>query len=101
MTPFNEQISCTCSNLVMLGKTKSALQFLFRKTDEGVMKLNDHVPSNEGRSCTVCEVLQGLHPAGKDPNPECLMSSSCQNSISLPTDAILFEALDGAPRSNK
>ena len=65
VSPFNEQISCTSSNLVMLGKTKSALQFLFRKADEGVMKLNDHVPSNEGRSCTVREVLQELHPAGR------------------------------------
>ena len=89
-----EQISRTFSNLRILGKTKSALQFLFRKTDEGILKLDDHIPCNEGRSCTVCELLQELHSAGKDPDPESLMSSSCQDS--LPSDPILFEALDGA-----
>ena len=90
----SERISRTFSNLMMLGKTKSALQFLFRKTDEGILKLDDHIPSNEGRSCAVRELLQELHPAGKDPDPESLMSSSCQDS--LPSDPILFEALDGA-----
>ena len=90
----SEQISRTFSNLMMLGKTKSALQFLFRKADEGILKLDDHIPSNEGRSCTVRQLLQELHPVGKDPDPESLMSSSCQDS--LPSDPILFEALDGA-----
>ena len=90
----NEQISCTFNNLMMLGKTKSALQFLFRKVYKGVLKPDDHTASNEGGSCTVRKVLQELNPAGKDPDPESLMSSSCQDS--LPTDPILFETLDGA-----
>ena len=89
----SEQISRTFSNLMMLGKTKSALQFLFRKADKRILKLDDHIPSNEGKSCTVRKLLQELHPAGKDPDPESLMSSSCQDS--LPSDPILFEALDG------
>ena len=90
----NKQISRTFSKLMMLGKTKSALHFLFRKADEGVLKLDDHVPSKEGTLCIVREVRQALHPTGKDPNPESLLSSSFKNS--LPTDPIPFEALDGA-----
>ena len=90
----NEQISRTFSKLMMLGKTKSALQFLFRKADEGVLKLDDHVPSKEGTSCTVREALLELHPSGKEPSHESLLSNSCQNL--LPCDPILFEALDGA-----
>ena len=84
----SEQISRTFSNLMMLGKTKSALQFLLRKADEGILKLDDHIFSNEGRSCTVRELLQELHPVGKDPDSESLMSSSCLDS--LPSDPILY-----------
>ena len=58
----NERISRTFSKLMMLGKTKSALQFLFRKADEGVLKLDDHLPSKKGTSCTVHEALLELHP---------------------------------------
>ena len=91
----SEQISRTFSRLMMLGKTKSALQYLFRKADEGVLKLDDHIPFTNGdRLRTVREVLQELHPTGKDPDPESLLSSSYQSS--LPTDPNLFEALDGA-----
>ena len=89
-TVDSEQISCTFSRLMMLGKTKSALQYLFSKVDEGVLKLDDHIPSTNGdRLCTVREVLQELHPAGKDLDPES-QSSSYQSSL-----PILFEALDG------
>ena len=61
----SERTSRTFSNLMMLGKTKSTLQFLFRKTDEGILKLDDHIPSNEGRSCTVHELLQELLQLGR------------------------------------
>ena len=71
----SEQISRTFSNLMMLGKIKSALQFLFRMANEGILKLDDHISFYEGRSCTVHELLQELHPSGKDPDPESLMSS--------------------------
>ena len=70
------------------------MQFLFRKAHEGVLKLDDHVPSKEGTSCIVREILLELHPTGKHPNHESLLSISCQKS--LPFDPVLFEALDGA-----
>ena len=88
--PMNsEQISHTFSNLIMLGKTRSALQYLFRKADEGVLKVDNHIPSDGGR-CTVRKALQELYPAGKDPSPEALRSDGFQHS--LPTDPILFES---------
>ena len=81
-TMDSEQISCTFSRLMMLGKTKAALQYLFRKADEGVLKLDDHILSTNGDwSCTVRKVLQELHPAGKDPDQESLLSSSYQSFL--------------------
>ena len=84
---------------MLLGKTKSALQYLLRKADEGVLNLEDHIPPaptnvcNREKTCTVCEALQVLHPTGTYPSPDSLMSSCCQSS--LPMDPIIFEALEG------
>ena len=87
----SEQVAHTFSKLMMLGKTKSALQFLLRNANVGVLNLDDHVEGKEG---TVREILEDLHPSGKDSQPESLLPDD--TDIVLLTDPILFESIDGS-----
>ena len=87
----SDQVSRIFSKLMMLGKTKAALQYLFRNADKGVLNLDDFI---EGKQDTVRNILEDLHPTGKDPHPESLLPNDTESS--LPTDPILFESLDGS-----
>jgi hypothetical protein len=87
----DEQTARTFSNLMFRGKTKAALQFLFRKADEGVLQLDEQIEEESG---TVREILEELHPNGKEPDPNILLNNRYQHS--LPADPIIFDVIDGA-----
>lgn len=67
------------------GKTKEALEIIKDKDRKGVLKLNDHLPSEHGNKC-VRDVLIEKHPAGHPPDP---VSLTYSHSL-LPTHLVYY-----------
>ena len=71
--PDDEAIARTFRNLMLQGKTQSALRYLSRNTNGGVLQLDDLVPetadTDETEMHTVRDILHNKYPLGKDPLP--------------------------------
>ena len=76
---------------MLQGKTQSALRYLSRNTNDGVLQLDDLVPEtaniDETEMHTVRNILHNKHPLGKDPLP-CILLNGEPDSVNL----IIFNA---------
>ena len=86
----SDQVSCSLASYDA-GQNQSSTAISLQKCRQGVLSLDDFV---EGKQDTVRNILEDLHPTGKDPHPESLLPNDTESS--LPTDPILFESLDGS-----
>ena len=93
----DEAIAKTFRDLVLNGKVRDALHFLSRKTNGGVLQLDELIPdkSDQGETVmrTVHDVLKDKHPPGTPPSPYTLLDND-DNPESV--NPILF---DGNPNS--
>ena len=89
----NDVIARIFRDRKLQGKVQSALQYLSRKTNGGVLKLGDLVPettrSGESVQRSTRDVLEEKHPLGKDPDACCLVDGDFE-----PVNPITFDGLD-------
>ena len=75
---------------MLQGKVRSALNYLSRKTNGGVLQLDDLIPeTNETLMRSTRDILNDKHPVGKVPPPSTLV-----DGIAEPTNPILFDELN-------
>ena len=83
----------TFRDLMLQGRVQSALRYLSRNTNGGVLKLEDLVPARCANGETVLrstrDVLKDKHPLGQDPDTCCLMDGEYE-----PVNSITFDGLD-------
>lgn len=80
-------------DLMLQGRVQSALRYLWRNTNGGVLKLEDLVPERctNGESIlrSTRDVLKEKHLLGRDPDACCLMDGEYE-----PVNSITFDGLD-------
>ena len=78
---------------MLQGKVKSALNYLSRKTNGGVLQLDDLVSettsNGETKMHSVRDILNDKHPKSKAP-----LSSTLVEGIAEPTNPIIFDGLN-------
>ena len=89
----NDVIARTFRSLMLQGKVQSALRYISRNSNGGVLKLDDLMPvtTREGESIqqTTREILKKKHPIGKDP-----VASSLIDGEPETVNPITFDGLD-------
>ena len=89
----NDVIARTFRSLMLQGKVQSALRYISRNSNGGVLKLDDLIPvtTKEGESIqqTTREILKKKHPIGKDP-----VASSLIDGEPETVNPITFDGLD-------
>ena len=77
--PDSEKISRTFRDLMMKGNIHSALRYLSRNTNGGVLKLDDMVPDTltdgETKTRSTRDILLDKHPSGKNPVADTLLTN--------------------------
>ena len=78
---------------MLQGKVKSALNYLSRKTNGGMLQLDDLVSettnNGETKMHSVRDIFNDKHPKGKAP-----LSSTLVEGIAEPTNPIIFDGLN-------
>ena len=89
----DEIIAKTFRDIMLQGKVRSALNYLSRKTNGGVLQLDDLIPETSSNGETLMrsarDILNDKHPKGKAPPPSTLV-----DGITEPTNPILFDELN-------
>jgi hypothetical protein len=89
----DESISRIFRNIMLQGKVQNALNFLSRKTNGGVLRMDDLIPDslNDGESVmkSTRDILEEKHPTGKTANPCTLLPGEPEKA-----NPIIFESLD-------
>ena len=87
------------SRLMLLGKVKEAINFIFitRTANSKLLKLDDPIqittPNGEETTITTKEVLILKHPQGKEADPHTLLDPNTTMNASI-VNPIIFESLD-------
>ena len=71
------------------GRTKEGLEHLKRKEREGILGLDDHVPSGPGVTKQVRDILMEKHPPGQPTLPNSLL-----RNVVPPAHPIIFNSID-------
>ena len=92
-TSNDDATARTFHDLMLQGRVQSALRYLSRNTNGGVLKLEDLVPERCANGETILrstrDVLKDKHPLGQDPDTCCLMDGEYE-----PVNSITFDSLD-------
>ena len=86
-----EHLARTFSNLMFEGKTKAALQLISDHGKGGVLHADDSIPSSDGVSLSVLDVLESKHPSGQPAS-----ASSILETCGEPVDVhpVVFDCID-------